>query len=353
MTATVPPTSARDPHGLAVRREGRLARPRIDEHVGEQLEAGVVDEMRHARGLGGGDGDLRIRAHAHALGLEPNGDLGDGVAALAVDDGDERIVFVGDVETLALGIDRHQLRVGPGLDAARDFELLGVDHPDAIVVAECYEHLLIVGRHDDAARPAADLDGLDDLQAVAVDHGDRIVALVGDENGRGERMRRDEREQPDEECSLDQATHGQCPRLGNLHLLSGASTPSVSVGNLLVQKSVLRGDRHQRARPRDQDRLAQLMIPGTKGQLLALEARDLEPVREDVVPQRRHIGLVRSRRRLAEDAHGKPRLVVALGHDPSAKLLEAVLQLRAGILLIGAMPGRSDQALRADHGVVS
>ena len=49
------------------------------------------------------------------------------------------------------------------------------------------------------------------------------------------------------------------------------------------------------------------------------------------------------------DAHGDPRRIVALGHDALGEALEAVLHLRAGILLVGAMPGDGDQALRADH----
>ena len=66
---------------------------------------------------------LRVGADAHAFGLDADRNLGHDVAALAVDDGDERVVLVGDVDALALGIDVHQLGVGTGLEMARHFEL--------------------------------------------------------------------------------------------------------------------------------------------------------------------------------------------------------------------------------------
>jgi hypothetical protein len=51
----------------------------------------------------------------------------------------------------------------------------------------------------------------------------------------------------------------------------------------------------------------------------------------------------------ADRTHGDPGGIVALGHHPLGEALEAVLHLRAGILLVGAVPSDRDQALGTDH----
>ena len=86
------------------------ARPRIDQHVGDDLARRGVDEMRHVGGLGGVDQDLAVRADRHALGLDADLDVADASALLEIDDGDRVVVLVGDVEDLAGGILGEQLR---------------------------------------------------------------------------------------------------------------------------------------------------------------------------------------------------------------------------------------------------
>ena len=117
-----------------------------------------------------------------------------------------------------------------------------------------------------------------------------------------------------------------------------------------MQETLLRRDRDERARAGEQDRLAQLQIPRPEVHALTLEARHLELVGEDVGAHGGGIVVAGAHDRLADDAHGKPRGVVALGHDAAGLLLEAVLHLRAGVLLEGAVPGDRHQPLRPGDG---
>ena len=137
--------------------ELRLARARIDQHVGDQLHRRVVDDVGHACRFRGGDGEFAVGAHAHALGLDADRDLGKHVAALDVHDGDETVVLVGDVDLLAVRIDRHQLGVGTRFELAALLKGLGVDHVHDVAVAGGHEQLLEVGAEHDAARARATL----------------------------------------------------------------------------------------------------------------------------------------------------------------------------------------------------
>src|SRR5690349_10303287 len=92
------------------------------------------------------------------------------------------------------------------------------------------------------------------------------------------------------------------------------------------------------------------MVPGAERKALALEAGDGEGIGEKIGAEARDIGLSAARYRLADRTHGKPSRIIALSHDALGEALEAVLHLRTGILLIGAVPGDGDQSLRPDHG---
>ena len=161
MTATVPPTSAETHTCLPSCVNVGDARARVDEDVGQHLERRRVDDVRHARRFRGGGDDLVVGADRHALRLDADLDLGQHLAAGALEHGDVAVVLVGDVDALALVVDVEQLRVGTGAHAAHDFERLGVDDVELVVVADADQHLLEVGRDGDAARALAGGNRLD------------------------------------------------------------------------------------------------------------------------------------------------------------------------------------------------
>ncbi len=120
---------------------------------------------------------------------------------------------------------------------------------------------------------------------------------------------------------------------------------------LLVQEAFLGRDRDERTRSRQQDRLAQLQIPGPERHALPFESCDLELLRKHVGAHARGIVLPRARHRLAEDLHRKPGRIVALRHHPSHELLEAVLHLHSRVLLEGPVPSDRNEPVRPDDGL--
>src|SRR5512144_454863 len=135
--------------------------------------------MRHVGGLGRIDQDFSVRTEGHALRLDADLDLAETGALFDVDDRYRVVVFVGDVEDLAVGIQGEQLGVGAGRQGVDDLLLRNVDHLNAVVVADGDEHELAVPRELDAARPLADLDGLGDGPTLRIDDGYRVTLLVG------------------------------------------------------------------------------------------------------------------------------------------------------------------------------
>ena len=96
-----------------------------------------------------------------------------------VDDRDEVVVFVGDVEPIAVGMQDQELRIGPRRQSFDVFERLCVVNFHVVVVAGADDDPLAVIRHNDAAWALADLGGLDDFQLFGVDNRDGVVLLVG------------------------------------------------------------------------------------------------------------------------------------------------------------------------------
>ena len=96
-----------------------------------------------------------------------------------------------------------------------------------------------------------------------------------------------------------------------------------------MQEARLRRDADRQFRRRDQDRLAQLPIPGAECGLDALEGGDLELGLAHVGDERLCIRRLGARRRLADRAHGHPRVVIDRAHGAVGEALEAVLELRA------------------------
>ena len=218
----------RYPHFGIVTLELGEARARIDQNVGDDLARLGVDEMRHVGRLGSIDQDFAVRADGHALRLDADLDLAEAGALLDVDDRHRVVVFVGDVEDLAVSIEGEQFGVRAGGQGIDHLLLRNVDDLNAVVVADGHEHKLSVPRELDAARPLADLDGLGDGPTVRIDHRYGVALLVGDigDEGRGGARRRE----PDSHSGKQAMTpHTQSILLHcSLHLVSGRSTPSVS-----------------------------------------------------------------------------------------------------------------------------
>src|SRR6185437_5706620 len=78
----------RYPEFGAVMLELGKARPRIHQHVGNDLARGGIDEMRHVGGFGRVDQDLSIRTDRHSLGFDTDLNVAEPGALLEVDDGD-------------------------------------------------------------------------------------------------------------------------------------------------------------------------------------------------------------------------------------------------------------------------
>ena len=114
ITVTVPPISELTHSCVPAGLNMRDARAAVDQHVVEGLVRRRVDEVGHVGRFGGVDQHLAVGADAHALGLDADGDVGDDLAVVDVDDGDEVVVLVGDVERVA---GRMQDRAAP--DRAR------------------------------------------------------------------------------------------------------------------------------------------------------------------------------------------------------------------------------------------
>ena len=91
--------------------------------------------MDHVGGLGGVDQHSAIRAHPHALGLDADRDLREHLGVVDVDDGHQVIVFVGDVERIAGGMEDKQLRIGSRRQGSDDPLTLQIDHLNRVVVA--------------------------------------------------------------------------------------------------------------------------------------------------------------------------------------------------------------------------
>ena len=146
--------------------------------------------MRHVGGLGRVDQRLLVRADRHTFRLHADGDLGDHVLRLDVDDGHQVVVLVGDVERIAGGIEREKLGVRSGRKRVQFLVGIGVEDPHRVVVGGADIEFLAVGTDGDAARPVAGGKLPDLLPGVAVEHGHAVTALIGDENLVGERRRR-------------------------------------------------------------------------------------------------------------------------------------------------------------------
>src|SRR5689334_11062770 len=133
--------------------ERRKARPRIHQHVGDDLARRGVDEVRHVGGLGGIDQNLAVRTDGHAFGLDTDLYVTDARALFEVDDRDRIVVLIGNVKDLAGGILYEQFRVGAGGQAVDHLLARGINHLNGVVVADRDHHELAVPGELDAARP--------------------------------------------------------------------------------------------------------------------------------------------------------------------------------------------------------
>ncbi len=155
-------------------------RPRVDQHIADDLARGGVDEVRHVGGLGRIDQKLAVRADRHAFRLDPDLHVADARAFGDVDDGHGVVVLVGDIEGLAGGVLHEQLGIRAGGQGVDHLPGRGVDHLDGIVIADRHHHELAVAGELDSPRPLPYLDGRGHLPGVGIDHRDRVAFLIRD-----------------------------------------------------------------------------------------------------------------------------------------------------------------------------
>jgi hypothetical protein len=91
--------------------------------------------MRHVRGFRGTDEIFPIRANAHPLRLDTDWNLCDHLPAVDVEEGDEIAVLVRNIEQLASGIEREELRVWAAWQGSDDLVDGEVEHFDVVAVA--------------------------------------------------------------------------------------------------------------------------------------------------------------------------------------------------------------------------
>src|SRR6516164_4347677 len=119
---------------------------------------------------------------------------------------------------------------------------------------------------------------------------------------------------------------------------------------LLVQETFLRRDRNREVWTRNNNRLSELAIPGTKGHLLPLERREIEILAADRRVDRSKICRMGARCGFANGADRDPGLVVNRPHETIGKPLEAVLHLCRAPRLVCWMPAHRLEASGAGDG---
>ena len=169
-----------DPHLRIVALEFGEARALVDQDIVDDFVARRIDKMGHVGGLGGVDQHLAIGTDPHALGLDADGNFAEHRFRRHVDDGDEIVVFIGDVECFAIGAQNQELGVGTGRKRAYALVGRGVDHFDGIVVAGADQYKLAVAGNGDAARTLADFHRLHGFHGGGIDDGDGVVFFIGD-----------------------------------------------------------------------------------------------------------------------------------------------------------------------------
>src|SRR6056297_4072335 len=113
----------------------------------------------------------------------------------------------------------------------------------------------------------------------------------------------------------------------------------------LVQEAFERRDGRQRAGMHQRDGLAQLPVPGAKGERAALEPAEIEGVRQHVRAQAVGIGGAATRHALADGADGGPGGVILALHLAARVILEPALKLRRAPLLDHRRPRHRAQPL--------
>ena len=189
--------------------------------------------MRHVGRLGRGNQDFAVGTDADPLRLDSDRHLRHHFPRRKVDCRHQGIVLVGDVDRAAGGMNVELLGIGSGGERADD--LVGGDVKDLhrVLIARADQQRFAVARQHDAARALANGDGLLDLQTGAVDHADRVTLFIRDidrvsNRGSGDAgQATDRRDDGDED--LFQSHRLNSRHHLNLHLLSGASIPSVSI----------------------------------------------------------------------------------------------------------------------------
>ena len=131
------------------------------------------------------DQQLAVRADRHAFRLDADRHCGEHLVLHHVEHRHLGVVFIGDIERIARGVERELFRVRPRLQRPHQLHRLGVENLDAVFVAGADIERLAVGADGDPARAPARRHRLDHFLRVAVDHADRIALLIGHVNADG------------------------------------------------------------------------------------------------------------------------------------------------------------------------
>src|SRR5271163_1222009 len=169
----------------SVRLIGGKSGTRTQQHVGDDLVALGVDEMRHARRLRRAYQHARVGADRHSLGLDSYGNLAQRQPFVDVDDRHHRVVFIGDVQPLPGGIERELLGVRTRWQLPDVLIGLRVEDLDGVVVAERHEYRFSVPGNRYSARALSGRNRRDGFHLVGVDDGDGIALFVRNEGEKG------------------------------------------------------------------------------------------------------------------------------------------------------------------------
>ena len=140
------------------------------------------------------------------------------------------------------------------------------------------------------------------------------------------------------------ACHGRSPDVSEIGMRSPADRCRACRAACAHEGSPPRARPRPGCRLRDQDRLAQLLVPGPEAQGHALEGGKVEIRAEHEAADRPGVGLPEPGHGFADRANGDPRLVIERAHGAIGPATEAVLELGGAPELMGGVPGRRGRA---------
>src|SRR3954447_5858583 len=208
-----------DPKLSPIRLELGVARPRIDEHVREDLARNGVDEVLHAGLFRRAYEDRAVGTDGHAFRLNPDRHVGEPRACLDVNDRDRVVGLIRHIKTLPRWIMNERLWVGTGRHLAVDPMRLRIDHLNRVVVARGAQYISLIARDRDATRTLPHLDGARDLPRAGIYDRYGVALFVRDISEIGVRRHTPDKRQREPEKKTKRGDHAHF----SLHLVSGRS----------------------------------------------------------------------------------------------------------------------------------